>query len=142
VLDRAAIQALIPHHGAMCLLDSVAGWSEREIDCRSASHLDPANPLRRDGRLHAVCGVEYGLQAAALHGALRGGCAPQPPGYVAALRGLIFRIERLDDPGHGVLTVAARMEHADPSGIIYGFQLFSSARLCLLEGRGIVVFRA
>jgi predicted hotdog family 3-hydroxylacyl-ACP dehydratase len=126
----------------MCLLDSVAGWSEREIDCRSASHLDPDNPLRRDGRLHTVCGVEYGLQAAALHGALRGGLTPQPPGYVAALRGLIFHTERLDDPAHGVLTVTARMEHADPTGMIYGFRLFSAVGLGLLEGRGIVVFRA
>jgi predicted hotdog family 3-hydroxylacyl-ACP dehydratase len=126
----------------MCLLDSVAAWSEREIDCRSASHLDPANPLRRAGRLHAVCGVEYGLQAAALHGALRGGCTPQPPGYVAALRGLVFHTAFLDDPGHGVLSVKAQMEHADPTGTIYGFQLFSAAGLCLLEGRGIVVFRA
>jgi predicted hotdog family 3-hydroxylacyl-ACP dehydratase len=125
----------------MCLLDSVAHWSEREIDCSTASHLDPANPLRRDGALHAVCGVEYGLQAAALHGALRGGGAQQP-GYAAALRGLVFHIARLDDPDYGVLRVTARMEHADPSGTIYDFQLLSAAGLCLLAGRGIVVFRA
>ncbi len=69
----------------MCLLASVADWSEDAISCRATSHLDPANPLRSRGRLPAVAGIEYALQAAAVHGALRGG-APQPPGYLAALR--------------------------------------------------------
>ncbi len=137
MLDRAAILALIPHQGAMCLLDTVADWSDRDILCRSASHLDAANPLRRDNRLAAVCGVEYGLQAAALHGALRGG-APQPAGYVAALRGLEFHIDRLDDAALGILGVTARLEQADAAGMIYSFCLASASGRRLLAGRGIV----
>jgi len=74
MLTREHILGLIPHQGTMCLLDRVLDWSAGEIVCAASSHLAPDNPLRRDGRLGAICGIEYGLQAAALHGALvRGG---------------------------------------------------------------------
>ena len=69
MLDRAAIAASIPHHGAMCLLDAVVDWSETAIFCRAVSHTDPANPLRADGRLGAEAGIEYAAQARAVHGA-------------------------------------------------------------------------
>ncbi|HUN39907.1 MAG TPA: hypothetical protein VMU81_06430 [Acetobacteraceae bacterium] len=70
MLTREQILGLIPHQGTMCLLDRVLGWSAAEISCIAISHLAPDNPLRRDGQLGAICGIEYGLQAAALHGAL------------------------------------------------------------------------
>ena len=65
MLSRAHILELIPHQGTMCLLDEVTEWSERAITCRTRSHLTPDNPLRRDGRVSGLCGIEYGLQAAA-----------------------------------------------------------------------------
>jgi predicted hotdog family 3-hydroxylacyl-ACP dehydratase len=140
-LDRRAIMALIPHQGAMCLLDGARRWSGAEIDCRAVSHLDPANPLRRDGRLAAVCGVEYGMQAAALHGALTGDGRPKP-GYIAVLRGLAFHVDRLDDPAFGVLGITARLEQADAAGMRYAFHIDSAAGARLLEGCGLVAFRA
>lgn len=77
MLTREQILGLIPHQGTMCLLDRVLAWSAGEITCAASSHLAADNPLRRDGRLGAICGIEYGLQAAALHGALvQGGVAP------------------------------------------------------------------
>ena len=79
MLARSGIAALIPQQGAMCLLDGVLSWDAAGIACRAVSHLDPANPLRQHGRLGAICGIEYGLQAAALHGALSAG-APQAAG--------------------------------------------------------------
>ena len=42
---------LIPHSGLMCLLDSVTQWDDGSIICITNTHRDPANPLRRDGRL-------------------------------------------------------------------------------------------
>ena len=137
-MTRAEIAALIPHHGAMCLLDGVLGWSEDAIRCRATSHLDPANPLRRAGRLSMVCGVEYMLQAAALHGALRGG-APQPPGFLAALRLAAMAAGRLDDPAVGVLAVSARREHGDAAGLIYQLTLSSAHGDTLIEGRATIV---
>jgi predicted hotdog family 3-hydroxylacyl-ACP dehydratase len=139
VLNRADILGLIPHQGAMCLLDGVTGWTAQDITCHSASHLDPANPLRRDGQLAPICGVEYGLQAAAVHGALCNG-APQQAGFVAALRRLEMHVDRLDDPAFGVLAVSATLEHADSTGMIYAFRLTSASGRCLLAGRGVVAF--
>ena len=54
----------------MCLLDEVVQWDERSIVCISNTHRDPANPLRRQGRLSAVHAFEYGAQTAAVHGGL------------------------------------------------------------------------
>jgi predicted hotdog family 3-hydroxylacyl-ACP dehydratase len=122
MLDRAAILRLIPHQGAMCLLDRVAGWTARAIDCTAVSHLAPDNPLRRNGRLGAVACIEYGLQAACLHGALTGGGA-QPAGYLAALRDVRLRCDRLDDPAIGALLVHAALELHQAGGMIYRFSV-------------------
>ncbi len=138
-LDRARIWSLIPHGGAMCLLDSVLRWSEDAIACTAVSHLDPANPLRSGGRLAALCGAEYGLQAAALHGALLAGASPQPPGYLAALRDLELRAPRLDDPAHGTLFVDARRERQDTAGLIYAIAVLTENGTPLLRVRGTVV---
>lgn len=137
-LDHAAIAALIPHAGGMCLLDRVLEWSAGAIDCRAISHLDPANPLRRDGHLAAVCGIEYALQAAAVHGALRGG-APQPPGYVASLRMESLAPQPWDDPALGPLRIQARCEHASGQGLLYAIAAHAADGRCLLQGRATIV---
>src|ERR1041385_1239805 len=96
---KAEIRTLIPHSGLMCLLDEVTQWDDRSITCVSNTHRDPANPLRRDGRLFAVHSFEYGAQAAAVHGGLRARSvgATAPPGYLAALRDARLHATRLDD---------------------------------------------
>ena len=132
------IPSLIPHAGSMCLLDGVIGWSDDAITGRATSHLSPANPLRRDGRLSILCGIEYVLQAAALHGALRGG-APQPPGYLAALRMTELAAGRLDDPGLGILTAYARREHGDAAGLLYAIRLDAADGRVLLSGRATII---
>jgi predicted hotdog family 3-hydroxylacyl-ACP dehydratase len=140
MLDRAAILTMIPHQGAMCLLDGVRSWSATHIACFAHSHLDPANPLRRNGRLSLVCGFEYGLQAAALHGALVAGGMPQAAGHVAALQLALARARWLDDPAWGAtLAVEAGLDLADPGGLIYRFALRGGDGSLLLEGRGTIV---
>jgi len=54
----------------MCLLERVLDYNERAIRCETLSHLNPANPLRRNGHLSGICGIEYAAQAMALHRAL------------------------------------------------------------------------
>lgn len=137
MLDRAGILRLIPHGPSSCLLDRVESWSAGAIRCSTEAHLDPANPLRRDGCLATICGAEFGLQAAALHGGLRDGAAQQA-GYVAALRAVSLMTARLDDPAHGRLIVTAALEQQGAAGLIYGFALFSAAGVALIEGRGVV----
>lgn len=139
MLDRDAIAALIPHAGAMCLLDSVQAWSADRIAATSRSHLHPGNPLRRDGRLAAVCGCEYAFQAAALHGALLAGGVRQRAGFLAGLQLGVIGAERLDDPALGTLAVEAVLELADPGGLIYRFRVASGTGAVLLEGRGTIV---
>lgn len=139
-IGRDMIAALIPHAGGMCLLDRALSWSPQGLQAASLSHLNPHNPLRRDGRLGIVCGAEYGLQAAALHGALVGAGGAGRRGYVASLS--LSRIEavRLDDPSFGLLNIQAMLEFDDPRGTIYGFTLHAADGRLLLEGRGSIMF--
>ena len=142
MLDRAGIAALIPHQGAMCLLDGVRDWSAAGIAAFARSHLDPVNPLRRGGGLSAICGCEYAFQAAALHGALLCGFRPQPAGWIAGLQLSHLAAVRLDDPAHGTLAIGATLELADPAGLIYGFRVANQGGTPLLEGRATIVMRA
>lgn len=134
--SRAAIARLIPHQGAMCLLDRVEACDAEAIACSATSHRDAANPLRRDGVLPAVCGLEYALQAMALHGALTAG-APQGAGFVATLADVQLAVGRLDDIP-GALAVTARALSRESRGFIYDFALHDGARL-LAGGRAGVV---
>ena len=54
MLSREAIAALVPHQGAMCLLDRALEWDAARIICEAESHAAPGNPLRRDGMLPAI----------------------------------------------------------------------------------------
>jgi predicted hotdog family 3-hydroxylacyl-ACP dehydratase len=137
MVTRQRILELIPHQGVMCLLESALSWSATDIICVTRSHLSPDNPLRRDGRLYPVCGIEYGLQAAALHGGLLDG-AGQPAGYLAALRDVSIRVERLDAPSLGTMSVTATQEIRTPHGLIYRFALAAEAGAELLSGRAVL----
>lgn len=135
-LDRAGIAALIPHDGAMCLLDGVLAWDAAHIDCVTDSHRAPDNPLRRDGMLGVLCGIEYAAQAMALHGALSGGARARS-GALASLRGLAAHVERLDTLA-GPLLIAAERLHGEADRVIYGFALRHDGRI-VLEGRAAAV---
>ena len=69
-LAQERLRSLIPHAGAMCLLETVREFSGEEIVCEASSHRDPGNPLRRHGALAALHLAEYAAQAMAAHGAL------------------------------------------------------------------------
>ena len=134
--SRAAIVALVPHQGAMCLLDQVEACDAGSIVCMATSHRDPTHPLRRDGMLPAVCGLEYALQAMALHGALTAGAA-QGVGFLAALSGVVMATERLDDVA-GELRIDATALARESRGFIYGFEITGGGR-ALMSGRATVV---
>ncbi len=122
----------------MVLLDRLERWDAQSVLCRTRSHLDPANPLRRNGRLAGLCGIEYGLQAAALHGALLAGGVAQAAGYAASLRSVALDVERLDDPAFGALRVQARLEVQERFGMVYEFEVCSEADAILVAGRASV----
>lgn len=140
LIDRAAIARLIPHAGAMCLLDAVLAWDETSIACRASSHRAADNPLAADGRLDAVCGVEYASQAMALHGSLQAGFNRPAAGYLASVRDLVCSVDRLDLLADDLL-VRAEMLLTEGARVIYRFDL-GSAGAVVLAGRAAVVIDA
>lgn len=132
------IAGLLPHAGAMVLLDHIIAWDDTMLRAGSNTHLSPTNPLRRDGRLSAICGVEFALQAAALHGAMRAGGVAQRAGYVARLRDVALNIDRLDDPALGMLAIEARLEHAQPNGMLYALHIEDKNGRILIEARASI----
>lgn len=140
-LNRAEIAGLIPHGGAMCLLDGVTQWDLKRIRCVSRTHLDPDNPLREAGCLPALCAIEYAAQAMAVHGGLAGAAHGKPRrGLLASLRDVDCRRPRLDDLD-GELVVEAEREAGDGRRVIYRFQV-RVGEVEVLNGRAAVVLDA
>lgn len=137
MIGRAGIAALVPHGGDMMLLDAATHWDATGITCRSTRHLDPGNPLRHAGALPPAAGIEFGLQAAALHGALTGG-GPQGAGFLALLRDTVFGCDRLDDPAWGTLLIEATLDRRETAGLVYRFSLRSEGGRLLLSGRAVI----
>lgn len=138
LVTRAEIAGLIPHAGAMCLLDGVVQWDAGRIRCVSRSHRDAGNPLRAGGRLPAVCGIEYAAQAMAVHGGLAGKIGGKPrAGYLASLRDVACTRARLDDL-EGDLIVEAEQVMGNGTSVIYRFTLWVG-EVQVLSGRAAVV---
>jgi predicted hotdog family 3-hydroxylacyl-ACP dehydratase len=138
VIGRKQIATMIPHAGAMCLLDGVLYWDHASIRCLSARHRDEHNPLRRAGRLSAVCGTEFAAQAMAVHGRLAGGIGRRPQaGYLASVRDVHCRQERLDVLESDLIVTAERLM-GDEQRVIYRFAL-DCAGIEILSGRAAVV---
>lgn len=89
-IERVDFEPLIPHAGAMCLLDRVHAWDETTLHARTGTHRSPDNPLRRDGVLAGLHAIEYAAQAMAIHGGLRAAHRGEtlPGGFLAAARGV------------------------------------------------------
>jgi predicted hotdog family 3-hydroxylacyl-ACP dehydratase len=128
----------LPHTGAMNLLDVIVAWNESSVRAATASHRSPDHPLRRGGELPSVCGIEYGAQAAAAHGALASG-GPVRAGVLASVRSVAMHVRRLDDIPGDLDLFAVRLG-GDDDGVLYRFEVASDGRL-LVEGRVTVAFR-
>jgi len=137
LLDRESIERLIPHSGPMVLLDHVISYDERHVLCTTLSHRAADNPLCRGGRLPAVCGVEYGAQAAAVHGPLVEGHAVQP-GQIVLLRHLAWTRPFLDDI-EDRLEVRAECLHRDRRELAYGFSIHAKAAEIMSGEIGIIL---
>ncbi len=148
-LDHAGIEALVPHRGAMCLLDRMLSCSEDRIECTAVNHRDPRHPLRTPAGLWASAAIEYAAQAAALHGALmaRQSGHDAAGGYLASARDVRLAVLRLDDlpaaPGMQAdeLHITARRQAGDAGHLLYEFALVHLGRE-IASGRLAVVLRA
>lgn len=139
MLDKTHWQDLIPHRGAMCLLDAVICWDDARIHARASSHRDPSNPLRADHRLHALNLCEYGAQAMAVHGGLLARCDGKTaaPGMLVSLREVKLHAARIDDlPGD--LDIRAQRLLAGFAAMQYVFRVEHAGKI-LAEGRAAVM---
>ena len=137
-IDKAEIARRIPHSGAMNLLDSVIDWSVESILCRALTHRDTDNPLRVNGTLYTISGVEYASQAMAVHGTLCGSVAGRPrAGYLASLRDVVCHRATLDGDDEE-LTVFAESLMGDETRVMYAFSI-SAGEVKIITGRATVV---
>jgi predicted hotdog family 3-hydroxylacyl-ACP dehydratase len=139
LLNRAWIEARIPHQGRMCLLDEVIEWNAGRIRCRTGTHRAHDNPLRSHERLGCACGIEYAAQAMALHGALNGGAVSQV-GLLASVRDVRLFVLRLDNIEADLICEATHLA-GDNLTALYEFELQDHER-SLLSGRATVVLDA
>ena len=137
-LNQKEIETLIPHSGAMSLLNEVLKWDEDHIVCLANSHRSKHNPLRNENALSSVCGVEYAAQAMAVHGALSTGDPDEEPrpGYLASIKNLDLLVSSLDDI-ESDLVIEAELLMRDKEFLVYQFRVLSEG-LNLLSGRAII----
>jgi predicted hotdog family 3-hydroxylacyl-ACP dehydratase len=132
---------LIPHAGAMRLLDHVLDWNDKTLHAIAERHGAHDHPLRDASRLHAVHLAEYGAQAAAVHGALLAmaqGDARMRPGRLVSLRDVQWTAEYVD-LSSGPLDVHAECLFADSSGAQYSFRIEQRGQR-LASGRVAVIY--
>jgi predicted hotdog family 3-hydroxylacyl-ACP dehydratase len=142
-IARDRLLGLLPHSGAMCLLDAVEAWDAAGITCLSHRYAAADNPLRRaDGRLGAACAIEIAAQAMAVHGRLVAPeAAPPRPGLLVSLRDVRLRAATFP-AGGGPLTITARRLMGDGRGATYAFAVSAADGDGWASGRATVLFEA
>jgi predicted hotdog family 3-hydroxylacyl-ACP dehydratase len=105
-LDAQFIYQLIPHRKKMMLLERITAWDNEKIVCTTKTHLSKEHPLRVNNKLSMIHCIEYGAQAAALHGAIisfdaQRNAKPMAPlkMFLAVVRDFSFIDEDLDSIG-------------------------------------------
>ena len=136
-LERDEISRIIPHAGAMVLLDRVVNWDSSAISCATESHLRLDNPLRRGDTLPTAAGIELAGQAMAIHARLITS-APKRMGLLGGLRDVHMHRDRLDTCREP-LTVHARLLTSGDAGRMYSFSILGGGDM-ILEGRASVFF--
>ncbi|MEX2150091.1 MAG: hypothetical protein WD793_07740 [Steroidobacteraceae bacterium] len=139
MLPPEDFRSLIPHAGAMCLLERIVDWDESGMTMATATHASPANPLRSRNRLRAIHLCEYGAQAMAVHGGLheraRGG-VPRP-GMLVSLREVVLSIDSIESLA-GELLVEVRRLEGGAAGLQYTFRVTHRGAE-LARGRAAVI---
>jgi predicted hotdog family 3-hydroxylacyl-ACP dehydratase len=131
---------LIPHQGSMCLLDTVDEWDADHIVCTTRQHAIATNPLRTDGALSCVHGIEFAAQAMAVHGGLMAPATTAPRiGLLLSVRQCVFNCARLDDIDAPLRIEANRIAGSE-AALSYRFAVHA-ADVLLLEGRANVMLQ-
>lgn len=141
LIGQSEIRALIPHAGDMCLLSGVTRWDATHITCIAQSHHDINNPLAHNGKLRALCGIEFAAQAMAVHGGLTSLVGQRPrAGLLVSVRDVVAQVEYLSDYNEG-MQIEAEQLMSEKSSVCYRFTLHAG-EIELLRGRATVVLDA
>jgi len=136
-MHRTQVERLLPHAGAMCLIDTVLAWDREHIICETARHRAIDNPLRAHGRLAAIHAIEFAAQAMAAHRRLADAEADMPArGLLVSVRDCSFAVGRLDDCENALVVEAIRIA-ATANAITYRFTV-GPAGHPLAQGRACV----
>lgn len=149
IFGQDVIRTLLPHAGAMCLLEQVLRWDADSITCLTGSHRTLNNPLRGPNGLAAVNAIEYAAQAMALHAGLQSkadgltdekseNAANSAHGVIASVRSVRLGCARLDTIAED-LEVGALLISGDPLTAMYEFWI-QAAGVRLITGRASVLF--
>lgn len=142
MLGRDAIAALIPHQGAMCLLERVIEWDADHVMLATSTHRAPDNPLRLDGRLRAVHLCEYGAQAMAVHGGLSAQADGKSarPGFLVSIRDVKLQVDFIDQ-FEGELLVSAQRLLESAGSWQYAFEVMHAGKT-IASGRAAIMARS
>lgn len=140
-LTKEELSRLLPHAGAMQLIDLVESWDAAAIRCRTRSHHDPANPLRHGTRLEAVTGLEYAAQAMGVHVGLlnRERSTDGLIGYVGGVKDVVLSVDRLDECPAELTIDASRLFEGGDS-FLYQFSI-SSGGHDVMTGRASIFLK-
>lgn len=140
-LTGQELAVFLPHGGEMRLIDCVEWWDDTAIRCRTRSHHNPSNPLRKAARLEVVTGLEYAAQAMGIHVGLRDQVRSKNSliGYVGGLRDVVFGISRLDECRSELIIDATRLLE-DKQSFMYQF-IISSEDKSVMTGRASIFLK-
>lgn len=132
-------RSLIPHAGAMCLLERIVAWNEQGMTLATATHTSPVNPLRCHGRLRAIHLCEYGAQAMAVHGGLlaRARGESRRPGLLVSLRDVALCADTIESLDGELLIEVVRLQ-GGAAGLQYTFRV-THRDTELARGRAAVI---
>ena len=127
MIERREFEPLIPHSGAMCLIDRVLQWGQKDITCATQTHKCLDNPLRKDSALPSIHLIEYAAQTMAIHGALLARQKDEVLGaaYLAGVKNVRLNIDRLDDLD-GDIDIATQQLICRGGSMLYQFDATSS----------------
>lgn len=105
------VAELVPHSGAMVLLDALIEADETRVLC--GVRIRPDSMFCEEGRVPSIVAIEYMAQAVAAFAGFRARSRSEPPqvGYLLGTRELVLHVDEFV-PGDA-LTVAARHEWGD-----------------------------
>ena len=134
-LNHKEIEQRLPHAGTMSLLNEVIEANSNSLTALAKSHLETNNPLRLNGKIATVNGIEYAAQAMAIHGSLLSDISPA--GYIAAVRNIDINVPFFPETDAPLIIEVQRLM-SDKNGFSYQFYI-NCEQISLISGK-ITVF--